>query len=352
MDLISDMPSTPTIYDVARLAGVSIATVSRVLNGHANLRPQTKETVLQAVRDLQFVPNNAARGLSSGSKRVLGLLFVRGPAEGDLLAVEQESLLFTDSVIRGAERSASARGFSLLLGGINDSSDDVGIDDLISKCDGLILLDRSVPERHLPSLAKRIPTILLAGSGRSRSTLTVRVDNFGATRELAMHLGGHHGRTRLAFLSGFEDSPDSTARREGFIAGAAEVGAVVEEGELWSSDYTSAGAVRSLNERLGTGEPMPLGIGCANDQAAIGAIHALQHAGYKVPEDIAVTGFDDVSVARHVSPTLTTVRQPAQQMGSTAVDTLLALIDGQIESLASTVLPTRVVLRQSCGCPQ
>jgi LacI family transcriptional regulator len=341
---------SPTIYDVAERAGVSIATVSRALNGHSYLRVETRERVLQAVRDLNFVPNNAARGLSSGSTRVLGLLFIRSSGADEILELEQESLLFTDSVIRGAELSAYKCGYSLLLSGVDcgDSSPDVSA--LTGKCDGLIVLDRVLSERRVAPLAKRIPTVLLAGSGRSRSAITVRVDNAVPSHQLAEHLVVHHGYRRVAFLSGFADSPDSVARLAEFRLRATECGAIVEDDPLWSSDYTATGAVQAVERRLAAGRPLPEAIACANDQAAIGVIHGLQRAGVLVPRDIAVTGFDDIPVGRHMSPTLTTVRQPTQQLGSAAVNALVKLIEDPAQSQREIVLPTRVIIRASCGC--
>jgi LacI family transcriptional regulator len=267
-----------------------------------------------------------------------------------MLELEQESLLFTDSVIRGAELSAYKRGYSLLLSGVDfgDSSPDVSA--LTGQCDGLIVLDRVLPERQVPPLAKRIPTVLLAGSGRSRSAITVRVDNAVAVQQLAEHLVVHHGHRRLAFLSGFADSPDSVTRLEEFCRRAAEYSASVEDDPLWSSDYTATGAVHAVKRRLATGRPLPEAIACANDQAAIGVIHTLQQAGIRVPGDVAVTGFDDIPVGRHMSPPLTTVRQPTQQLGSAAVDALVMLIEDPGRVRREIILPTRVIIRASCGC--
>lgn len=341
---------SPTIYDVAKRAGVSIATVSRALNGRSYLRPETRERVLQAVRELHFVPNGAARGLSSGSQRVLGLLFIRSTGADEMLDLEHESLLFTDSVIRGAELSAYKSGYSLLLSGVDSGDSSPDISALTGKCDGLIVLDRVLHERRVAPLAKRIPTVLLAGSGRSRSAVTVRVDNAEAMRGVAEHLVVHHGLQRLAFLSGFADSPDSVTRMDGFCSSAAEFGATVEDDPLWLSDYTATGAVGVLERRMGAGSPLPEAVACANDQSAIGVMHALQRAGVQVPDDVAVTGFDDIPVGRHMSPPLTTVRQPTQQLGSAAVDALVTLIENPGNNLREIVLPTRVIIRASCGC--
>jgi LacI family transcriptional regulator len=342
----------PTIYDVAERAGVSIATVSRVLNGHDYLRPQTRDRVLQAVRDLHFVPNGAARQLSSRFKKVIGLAFVRPPMEGEMLAIEEESLLFTDSVIRGAELCAQRYGYSLLLSGVSEGDSGHEVTSLTGKTDGVILLDRVLPERRLSALAKRSPVVTLAGSGRTRSAASVRVDNVEGMRAVAQHLIGFHGRRRVAFMSGSAESPDSTMRAEAFAAAVSQLGGAcepVEDG--WSSDWTSAGAVRVLQRRMSSSEPLPEAIACANDQMAIGVIHALHLKGLHVPGDVTVTGFDDIPVARHLNPALTTVRQPSQQLGSAAVDALVGVIESRPDAFKEIVLPTQLIVRRSCGCP-
>jgi len=178
--------SPVTIYDVAARAGVSIATVSRVVNGHRSIRPDTQERVLRVIRELGFVPNSAARGLSSGSKKVIGLVFARVPSEDDLLELEEETLLFTDSVIRGAEYAAQSNGYSLLLHGTMRATAASAVASLTSACDGLILADQVITDRRVAPIARRVPVVLLAGSGRSRTAVTVRVDNELGMREMAV----------------------------------------------------------------------------------------------------------------------------------------------------------------------
>ena len=212
--------ATPTIYDVADRAGVSIATVSRVLNGSAAARPATYEQVMAAVRELRFVPNSAAKGLSKGLKKVVGMVFAGAPADDHLLSVEEESLLFVDAVIRGAEAQAQQLGFSLLLNGAGGETGPQAVAALTGKVDGLVVLDQVLPERRVAPLAKRVPMVLLAGSGRTRSAYTVRVDNAGAMHDVAAHLIQVHGVTRLAFMSGRATSPDSTTRAQAFVQAA------------------------------------------------------------------------------------------------------------------------------------
>lgn len=355
--------STPTIYDVAALASVSIATVSRVLNDRDNQRPDTRDRVLRAMKDLHYVPNGAARQLSTRVKRVIALAFVRPPFGGiddeegrdideptDALCEVEANLLFTDAVIRGAEYTAQVRGYSLLLQGM-PASDSPGISSLAGKADGLIALDRVIPFRRIPALAARIPLVLLAGSGRSRSAVTVRVDNEGAMTALAEHFVRSHGARRLAFLAGMADSPDSFTRLNAFRASAASLGASIEDdADCWFADWTISGAVRAVELRLTRKVPLPDAIACANDQMCVGVIYALRRAGIGVPNDVMVSGFDDVPMARHLSPALTTVRQPAQRLGSVAVETLLSLIEDPTSRPKSVVLPTRLVIRETCGC--
>jgi len=344
--------SPPTIYDVARSAGVSIATVSRVLNGFGQTRATTRERVLAAVSELGFVPNGAARGLSRGSKRIIGLVFAHTPADDDLLAEEEGSLLFTDSIVRGAEQSAERHGYSLLLSGAGGDHGDheASVNALTGKTDGLILLDRVLPERRLAPVGKRFPVVLLAGSGRSRSAVTVRVDNEGGMRAIAGHLVGEHGLSRMAFISGFADSPDSIARGAAFGQAVAELGGYLEPFGDLAGDWTSAGAARALQRRLASSSEVPEAVVCGNDQMAVGAIHVLTAHGLRVPEDVAVVGFDDIPLARHLSPTLTTVRQPSRQLGAVAVETLVALLEGAHLAKRDIMLPTELIVRGSCGC--
>lgn len=330
---------------------MSIATVSRVVNGHRAIRDETRERVLQAVRELRFVPNSAARGLSSGQMRVIGLVFARVPSEDDLLELEEETLLFTDSVIRGAELAAQRHGYSLLLHGTGGEKAAGALAALASKTDGLILTDRVLPERRVSTIARNFPVVLLAGSGRSRTAVTVRADNQMGMRLLADHLVVEHGLRRLAFLAGSTGSPDSDARAQSFRAEAERLGATLEPPEWWEGDFTSAGAAAVVRRRLARGGPLPQAIACANDSSAVGAQHALAAAGVQVPTDVAVAGFDDIPLARHLTPALTTVHQPIQQLGMVAVEALIGKVEGAAGGSRDIVLPTQLVVRASCGCP-
>jgi LacI family transcriptional regulator len=345
----------PTIYDVARAAGVSIASVSRVLNGRRNPLPDTKERVQQAVAELGFIPDGAARALSARLKEIIGVVLRRPSVtlrDGGIFEDEEESLQFPDLINRGIEVAAQVRDYNLLV-----SSVDVGDHDysrrifaLARKSDGLILHDRVLDPSQLELLSRQIPIVTLAGRP-TMTTSNVDGDNMTGMRDLARHLTRDHHYRTLAYLGGHVDSPDNLARRAAFEAEVTECGATFTGGPQWQGNYSAAGGARVIDRLLAAGHTLPRAIACANDQSALGVMYALGQRGIDVPGDVAVTGFDDIPVARHLRPQLTTVRQPIQELGATAFEVLYSMIGNGEGSRRDVVLPTRLICRESCGCP-
>lgn len=347
----------PTIYDVARVAGVSIASVSRVLNGRRNPRPETRDRVLQAVTDLGFVPDGAARALSARIKEVIGVVVRRPPWHADdMFSDEDENLQFQDMINRGMEIVAQRHGFDLLIRsvGLNELDPARRIFALARKSDGIILHDRVLSPAELARLARQVPVVTLAGEPTA-DTANVHSDNEAGMRELARHLISDHGYRTLGYLAGHEDSPDSLSRGEALAQVASAAGVTLLRGEAWRGSYQAATGARAIEGLIEAGVRLPEAIVCANDQSAIGVLHALAQHGIRVPDDVAVTGFDDVPVARHLRPQLTSVRQSIQDMGATAFETLYSMIgqlpgrDGDARG-RDIALPTQLVRRQSCGC--
>jgi LacI family transcriptional regulator len=339
---------TLTIYDVASRAEVSIASVSRVLNSKRNPRADTVERVMRAVRELGFVPDGAARALSNGLKEVVGVVFRRSgetPFED-----EEESLLFIDVINRGIELAAQRRGFDVLVSSVGVEEENVAtrIAAIAGKTDGLILHDRMLSAVGIVRLADIVPIVTLAGSPTA-AAMNVRCDNESGMRALVRHLVADHGYRSLAFLAGNADSPDSRARAHALQAEAAAAGARVLTGPAWQGNYSAAGGASAIATVLGAGDELPRAIVCANDQTALGVMRALARQGIDVPGGVAVTGFDDVPVARHLHPPLTTVRQPIRELGATAFDVLYSRISAGGGD-PDVVLPVRLVVRESCGC--
>ena len=337
-----------TIYDVARRAGVSIASVSRVLNGQGSPRANTRERVVQAVQELGFVPDGAARALSNGLKEVVGVVFRRG--DETHFEDEDESLLFIDVINRGIDVAAQRRGFDVLVSSVGYTENNVAgrINAIAGKADGLILHDRMLSSAGIERLAGLVPIVTLAGRP-GRGSMNVRCDNEAGMRALVRHLVKDHGYRSIAYLSGRSDSPDNKSRAKAFEAEAAQLKVRIDAGPEWQGNYSAAGGAKVIETLLDAHQKLPRAIVCANDQTALGAMHALTRRGINVPGDVAVTGFDDVPVARHLHPPLTTVRQPMQEIGATAFDVLYSRIStGKGEP--DVVLPVQLILRESCGC--
>ena len=353
---IRDTANTPpTIYDVARAAGLSIASVSRVLNGQRNPREETRERVLQAVAELGFAPDGAARALSARLKEVVGVAVRRASlveAGEGVFADEDESLQFPDMINRGMEVVAQRRGFDLLIRSVEVGDHDTGkrILSLARKSDGLILHDRLLDPAQLARLSRQVPIVTLAGVP-TETTANVRGDNRDGMRDLARHLVRDHGYRTVAYLAGHADSPDNLARHETLEAEVTAAGGTFLAGPDWHGNYMAVGGARVIDKLIDARAALPRAIACANDQTALGVMSALAARGIDVPGQVAVCGFDDIPVARHLRPQLTTVRQPIQELGATAFEILHSMISNGEPASREVVLPTRLILRESCGCP-
>lgn len=340
------MERTPTVHDVARRAGVSTATVSRALSGSAKLNPDTLARVLRAVEELGYLPNGAARGLTSRRTRVLAVSFLdHGDPDAD---AGDDAMLYTDGVVRGMERAARELGYAILIGAVfdPDAAQDAAVS-LASRADGIVLLGQAAPAAAIQRL-KRLPVVVAAGqldgapdqSGVDR----VRVDNAAGMTELVRHLVDHHGHTDLLYLDGPLDSPDATERRTAFLAAASGV----RTREPVRGDFTQHSGTE-LAAALSHVD-LPDAVVCANDQMAIGVLTGLRAAGLLVPADIVVTGFDGIDLGRHIQPTLTTVRQPMRRIGAEAVALLERRLADPTASPVDLLLPTSLEVRASCGC--
>src|SRR5438105_7351060 len=208
-----------TIYDVASQAGVSIASVSRVLNGQGSPRAVTRERVMRAVADLGFVPDGAARALSNGLKEVVGVVFRRG--DEARFEDEDESLLFMDVINRGIDVAAQRQGFDVLISSVGFSDENVAarIAAVAGKADGLILHDRMLSAGSITRLSGVVPVVTLAGSP-SRGAMNVRCGNEAGMRALVRHPVVDHGYRTIAYVAGRSDSPDNRARARVFEAEA------------------------------------------------------------------------------------------------------------------------------------
>jgi LacI family transcriptional regulator len=325
-----------TIYSVAQLAGVSIATVSRVLQGTRATSPQTRANVLAAVQELDYVPLQAARSLAVHRHEAHGIMVP------DLIGPYYSELLM------GYESAAAELGQSVVIVVAHPSEEATRAARLSSRVDGIVVANSAITDDAARSLAQRTPVVLLA-----RPTVAgcdaVSAENFQSARALTEHLLGH-GRRRLSFVGDPDGSPDVQQRYLGFMQA------------LGGSDTTAAGPIVRVGFRERSGADVaaqvrahstaPNALVCANDELALATMKALQYSGVRIPDDIAIVGWDDVMTARYVTPSLTTVRQPLYELGRAAATRLHERIAGAPTAPEPLILPTELVLRTSCGCPE
>ena len=345
-----------TIYDVADVACVSIATVSRVLNGAAHVRPETRERVTDAIKQLQFVPSSAARSLSGGKKWSIGLVYPLDETQATFNPSQEEdaSVLFTDALIRGASTQAALRGYSLFACAVRPGFESgmTPLERISSSVDGIILSDRVANDLGAMRITKRMRAVHLSGTGAVTFGATLRVDNEGGIQAVIAHLAAAHGVRDFGFVAGIADSPDALSRQQAFAAAVAAAGGRVRPENVLNGRFSMMRAEVEMEARLALPFALPEVFVCANDQMALGVVHTLSQHGRRVPEDVLVTGFDDIPVARTARPGLTTVAQPSFQLGVAAVNLVVGLLDGEVEKGSMVTMPTELVLRDSCGCVQ
>ena len=334
-------PTLPTIEDVASLAGVSIATVSRVVNGTETVSAGTTRRVLDAIYQLGYSPHAAARSLASRRTNTLGLVLpeISGP--------------FFSPMLRGIELAAREAGLELLVYSTqNRSAGRVGGARPMGphNTDGLIVFTEALPDEELAALEKaHFPMVLLHQSPPEDLAIpAVTVENRDGAHHLVNHLIDVHGCRRIAFLTGPEGQEDARWRFQGYREALSAHSLEADPALVGPGEFDEQIAFQTVSGWIRR-DLRPDAIFAADDTSAIGAQSALIQAGLRVPGDVALVGFDDMDISRYLNPPLTTVRAPVERVGRTAADQLIRLIQGQtVEPLI--LLPTELVIRRSCGC--
>ena len=342
-----------TLYDVARLAGVSTATVSRVVHGQDRVRDSTRARVQEVIEELGYVPDGAAQSLSRRRKNVIGLVCVERQSPRRQYDIESMSLLFYDEILRGVEARIRDHNWSLLITYLHEAGDPdlPRLLSLSGQVDGLLIGEGVVPSAFLKRLTKQLPVVVIAGSPTERAADVVTADNWSGSAALVTHLIGDHGKRRLYHVDGPPTAPDAMQRRLALN----ELVAAQQDCQLVGSyqGYFSVGSGVEAGEKLlaARRDALPDAVVCANDQMAIGVLQAFAKAGVRVPEQVAVVGFDDIFPGSLYDPPLTTVHQPMRLLGERACTRLLRRIARPSLRPKVELLPTELVLRSSCGCP-
>ncbi len=336
--MANETTSAPTLEMVAALAGVSRSTVSRVVNDSPKVTPEATDAVNRAIEALGYVPNRAARTLASRKTQAVALVIPENTAK-----------FFADpffaSVIQGIAMRLASTDYTLSLLIASETNPEKTRRYLQGgNVDGALILSHHSDDISYRALARTLPVVF---GGRPMSdegtdNYVVDVDNIEAAR-IATGLLIELGRTRIATIAGRQDMAAGLDRVEGWRGALGDAGlpaSLLEVGE-----FTVAGGAAAMTRLLERGEPFD-GLFSASDQMAFGALSVLRERGIRVPEDVAIVGFDDDHFAINSHPRLTTVSQPSVELGARMAEVLVSLIEGEpVEKL--TVMPTTVVRRES-----
>jgi LacI family transcriptional regulator len=342
---------TPSIYEVARVAGVSVATVSRVLNGKGPVRAATRQRVLAAVEQLDYVPHSAARSLSTRRTMSLGVLLPDMHGE------------FFSELVRGIDLAARAAGYHVLVSGSHSDPADTAalLQTLHGRVDGLILMTPAIGADWLrTALPRRLPVVLLNPSrelqANGDAASPARHDSLRIGNRLGARLAMDHllalGHRHIAFLAGPAGNTDAVERLRGYREALADAGVAPEPELELEGDFSEASGLQA-GHAFAALVPRPTAVFAANDAMAIGCLAALRERGLQVPGAVSLVGFDDIPISRYVMPPLTSVHVPIAELGTRAIERLLAAIDakGAHERRQDTVATTLVV-RGSTAPPQ
>lgn len=328
---------SPTIADVARHADVSIATVSRVLNGTVPVQVEKAERVRMAMEELQFVPRHAARVLASRRTNTIGLL------------LPEISGAFFSPMLKGIEAGAHEAGYDLLIHStqqVEATRSRLGE----HNTDGLLVFTNSLSARELQRLHSfNFPTVLLHQTPPDSLNIPViTIENKYGAEMLTNHLIEVHDRRRIVFLRGPAGHEDSDWRERGYREALEAHNIKFEPDLIASGGFDDEEAFVAIQQLLLDGLDFDA-VFAGDDDAALGVMRAVKATGRLIPRDVAVVGFDDVPFSRYISPALTTVRAPIEEVGREAVRQLVRQLNGEgAEPL--TLMRTELVIRESCGC--
>ncbi|MBC5638626.1 catabolite control protein A [Ornithinibacillus sp. BX22] len=328
---------TVTIYDVAREANVSMATVSRVVNGNPNVKPTTRKKVLATIERLGYRPNAVARGLASKKTTTVGAI------------IPDISSIFFAELARGIEDIATMYKYNIILSNSDQNKDKELqlINTMLEKqVDGIIFMGGNITQEHIHQFSTAsVPVVLAATYDGTEATPSVNIDYEVAAYEAAKNLIDK-GNKRLAFINGNEEETINQLKYQGYLRALKEASIEPVADYVVNGDYTYESGIKAVEQFMSLSQK-PTAVFAASDAIALGAIHGAQDLGYRVPEDLEVFGFDNTKLANMVRPTLSTVVQPMYDIGAVAMRLLTKYMNKEEVEEKKVVLPHRLVERNS-----
>jgi DNA-binding LacI/PurR family transcriptional regulator len=329
------------IRTVAERAGVSIATVSRVMNQVSSVDAKLASRVLKAAKELSYTPNTQARALVSGRSRLIGLI------------VSEITNPFFPELIQAFEASAVERGYEILIGSTNYSPERMTqcVRRMVErKVEGVAVMTFGMDEDLLQELSGRgIPVVSVGSTSKLESATSIEIDYRKGIREAVQHLAvmGHRD---ISFISGPLNLRAAKLRQTAYITAMAEIGVKVPASYMIKGDHTMEGGFAAALQLFDRAH-LPTAVICSNDMTAIGVLHAVSSRGLRVPKDISIIGFDDIHMAQFTVPPLTSVRMAGTDLATAACNALPLTpgLNGHSASKERLLVPTQLTVRQTSG---
>ncbi len=327
-----------TIYDVAREANVSMATVSRVVNGNPNVKPTTRKKVQEVIERLGYRPNAVARGLASKKTTTVGVI------------IPDISNIFYSELARGIEDIATMYKYNIILSNSDQNKDKEFhlLNTMLGKqVDGIVFMSGNVTEEHVEEFGKSpVPIVLAASVERTNSVPAVTIDVEQASYDAVIELT-KRGHKKIAFVSGLLNEPiNGEEKLAGYKRAIEDAGLSYNEEYVIEGDYTYDSGIEGF-EKIHELAEKPTAIFVGTDEMALGVIHSAQDLGYSIPNDLEVIGFDNTRLAMMVRPQLTSVVQPMYDIGAVAMRLLTKLMNKENVDEQIVVLPHRIEFRKS-----
>lgn len=331
-----------TLEEIGKRAGVSRSTVSRVINNHSSVSPDVRQRVLQVIEETGYQPHAAARSLAAQRTRVIGLVVPRS-----VQAFFADP--FFPRLIQGIAQACNARDYTLSLFMFHTEEEEQDLyPRVLSRglIDGVIISSSLEDDPLIPRLLESRMPFVIQGRPLVRSAVNyVDVDNTVGAHNAVTHLI-RLGRRQIGHIAGPLNSGVGRDRRQGYVNAHLGRGLPLNEALIVEGDFSETGGYLATRQLLNRGVDA---IFAASDTMAFGALRMLREMGRRVPDDVALVGFDDLEAAALTQPPLTTVRQPIRQTGIAAVETLLDILENGSEPIQRVILPTQLIIRQSCG---
>ena len=329
----------PTIKQIAKLANVSIATVSRALSGDEKVTSETKQLVLNAASELNYRPNILARNFVKGKSNIVGLI---------LPDISDE---FFSEIIRGVDETSYDHGYyTTVISSHKNRSLVESVHTLMSNglVGGFIILIPFMDQKIEAALMhERVPFVIISGDNNAGEFDTVTTNNYQSAFKMVEFLV-NKGYKKIAHISGPADNNDALLRKKGFLDACSKNKIEIRNNWLLDGDFTMEGGELAINKILNE-DDKPEVIFAANDMMALGCYNAIQSRGLKIPDDIAITGFDDILISKYANPSLTTVKVNTDRIGKLAAERLIEKMDGTNNKTAQKIeIESELVIRNSC----